>query len=140
MKTNNYTIFANARSAVGTHNETLTCLSTENIGAHKLVCMTASNQVRVCGKNDRPVGATCKAVEANNHVCIQLLGTDTTQRLLCDSPVQAGEYVCLSNEGNIQALKEETGTYTIVGLALADASANNLVEVLTAFPHSININ
>lgn len=134
---------ANAHSAIGIHENTLTKRSkTGPLSAGTLVCFdTDTAYVKPCSGDDIPWGvAKTDAPEAEDFVSIQpLAATSQTARLRAHGAVKAGQWLCLAENGLVQALPSTSGTYKAVGFALTDGQANELIEAITQLPQTITV-
>lgn len=143
MKTTTKIIMANAHNAVGVHEGMLTKRSkTGDLQAYCLVCFDDNaNYIKVCPKTKIPWGISQGSAEAKEDlICVQPLSSCArTAKIRISSKVEAGQFLCLSDNGHAQALPSEAGTYCMIGLALEDGQKDGCIEVLTSLPHNLEI-
>ena len=143
MKRKIHTIMANSHTAVGIHEGSLTKhTKLGDLKAHTLICFDGdANYVKTCGINDVPWGICQQdADEKESIVSIQPLSSCAkTAQLRLNSDVQAGQFICLDDNGKVKALPTTAGIYNVVGIALNTGKNNECIEALTSLPHNIEI-
>jgi len=143
MKRKTHKIMANSLTAIGIHEGSLTKhTKSGDLKAHTLVCFDNDvNYVKTCSGTDIPWGI-CQydATEKESLISIQPLSSCArTAQLLLSGDVQAGQFICLANEGKVKALPTTPGTYTVVGIALTPGKDNEYIEAITGLPNNIEI-
>lgn len=138
------TIFSNARASTGTHVNTLTKRSGEAaIPTGRLVTFEGKGErVKLCDTKNVPFGVSTDTVDAfDAPINVALLGvSNETVRIQTSKSIALGQFAAIAESGQIQPLNKETpGLYWIVGIALSDGQKDDLVEVASTVPFTIEI-
>lgn len=85
---------------------------------------------------DIPLGVcTDEAAAAEAYVDVALVGVATgTLRCVAGGNITMGDLIVSNGDGKVKTLPATTGTYYIIGRALADAVADDVIEFAHCFP------
>jgi hypothetical protein len=122
--------------AEGTHAGNITKVAAGPITQKYLLCKLdgETGNVSIASASDQPIGIATDEAEANDFVNIALLGACDTVKMTVASNVGAGAIIVADANGKVQELPAATGTYYQVGIALAKADANGIVECVSCLP------
>ncbi|MDR0679727.1 MAG: DUF2190 family protein [Puniceicoccales bacterium] len=122
--------------AEGTHAGNITKVAAEPITQKYLLCKLdgETGNVSIASASNQPIGVATDEADANDFVNIALLGACDTIKMTTSGVVQAGTIVVADAGGKVKGLPAATGTYYQVGIALAKADANGIVECVSCLP------
>lgn len=132
---------SHSQFGIGTHEGLITKRTRAgDLHAHTLVCFDGdADTVKTCGKDDTPWGIVIRnALTKDALVSIQpLTCCGQTAKLKLSGTVKAGELLFKADNGCVQALPIDNGTYQVIGMALTDGLNNDYVEAITTLPYEI---
>jgi hypothetical protein len=122
--------------AEGTHSGNITKMAEAAIAQKYLLCkLNQTGKVSVASGADCPIGvATDEAEVADDLVNIALLGACDTLKMVASEAISAGAIVVVDGGGKVAELPGDAGTYYQVGIALAPANADGIVECVSCLP------
>ncbi|MDR0595822.1 MAG: DUF2190 family protein [Puniceicoccales bacterium] len=122
--------------AEGTHAGNITKVAAGPITQKYLLCKLdgGTGNVSIAGASDQPIGVATDEADANDFVNIALLGACDTVKMVASGAVQAGTIVIVDAGGKVRGLPVASGTYYQVGVALAGADTNGIVECVSCLP------
>ena len=115
--------------ADGTHAGSITMKAVQNFGYSNLVAkLYANGEIKVANATDKPFGVCTDEADAEDSVAVALPGcAESTFMCRAANEITAGSTVYTAAQGKVSSVAAG-GSYRI-GVAIADASANGIVEV-----------
>lgn len=118
-----------ANIAEGTHAGSVSITAAADINsAHLIAAFDDSGCVQPCGAASMPIGVFADECDAGDKAAVYLPGcANSTVLCVCSAPVNAGDALFTDDDGAVT--NSPDGARFRVGVALASAAADSLVEV-----------